>query len=108
MTPKARINYELEQLRHDIATRNRNAQGLNEWTPEQLVKMDQDLRQRIAFIGTHPLFSEICSDGRRDDWVQSFWEKMEEISVGWVGTIREVDCGHCRAIQEAMGRAKVD
>ena len=98
MTPKARINYELEHLRHDIATKNGNAQGLNEWTPEQLVKMDQDLRQRIAFIGTHPLFSEICSEGRGDHWVQFFWGKIEENSEGWVETVREVDSGCCRAI----------
>lgn len=111
MTPKARINYELDYLRHDISIKLGNAQGLNDdnmFGHEQLIRMDQGLRERIAFIGAHPLFPEIRSDGRPDDCIQKFQGTLEKMSEGWVGTVREIDKGNCVTVQIAMGRAKVD
>ncbi|KAL8790267.1 MAG: hypothetical protein Q9195_006425 [Heterodermia aff. obscurata] len=108
LDPKTRINYELEYLRHNIAQKRGNAEGLNEWTAEQLVSMDQELRERIAFIGQHPLFGGIRSEGRPDDCVQRFWGMLVRMSEEWVGEVREVDAGYCRTVQGAMGRARVD
>ena len=111
MTPKARINYELEYLRHDIGMKLGNALGSNGdnmFSGEQLVRMDQDLRKRIAFIGAHPLFSEIRAEGRPDDYIQKFWRALENMSEGWVGTIRQDDKGNCVFLQKVMWKAKVD
>ena len=77
------------------------------WTPEQLATQDRNLRERIAFIGAHPLFSEIRSEGRPDDCLQNIWGSLEKMSEGWVGTIREVDRVNCMVIQMVMGFAKV-
>ena len=110
MTPKTRINYELELLRRAIGRKFANALGLNDenmWTHEELVRVDQELRERIAFIGAHPLFSEIRAAGKRDDCIQKFWGTLEKMSEGWVGTVREEDKADCKFVQMTMGRAEV-